>query len=202
MSAPHMRRDGSECEMTRVSEAARILQIWPFLAFLGSFASGCILPVGPDFHDPPDRVPLDEVVPSFRMAKPQLETVVGYSQDITQPMPFTVDIFDLNLRDSISVRWIANYPRYTSGSTKVINTTTVPPETDGVFRFSNLLDCTAFPRAADKSLAIVVSDRDFVDDTVPTDQENRYSYYRDDDGNLKQTFVVGTWRIAGCIDPP
>ena len=69
--------------------------------------------------------------------------------------------------------------------------------TGGTASFLMNVTCDLFPKAADRSLAIVVSDRAFVDLPDSTD-ENRLSYYRDDAGHVTQTFVVGTWRIAGC----
>jgi hypothetical protein len=114
--------------------------------------------------------------------------------------PFEVTVSDPNPQDSVYVRWIANYPPYRVGGTMIIGQTeSMLGVGNAGGAFLKRISCSQYPSAADRSLAIVVSDRPFDDSLQPTG-DNRLSYYQDDDMVVKQTFVVGSWRITGC--PP
>lgn len=162
------------------------------------------MPIGPDFHDPPPATPIPELPPYFGMATPPLETVVSFG-DVGRDAfkTFQVVVTDPNRADSVFVRWIANYPPYRNGTKIIMAPSQAPiltndPAALNQFIFVNTtVTCRDVTGAADPTLSVVVSDRDFV--TLPTStDDNQLSYYQD--GNaVKQTFVVGTWRIAGCL---
>jgi hypothetical protein len=203
MSAPrawhHRRGAGSP----RVSALVRILLFWPILTICGSSLEGCVLPIGPNFHDPPAATPIPELPPYFGVTTPQLETVVNYGEMAQGAfIMFEVSISDPNPTDSVSVRWIANYPpNTTSESTKVIGNESmdfVGGATE--VHFIKKVVCKDLPNAADRTLAIVVSDRGFA--SAPSSMDpNLYSYFVDDHNVLQQTTVIGSWRIIGCLAP-
>jgi hypothetical protein len=178
----------------------RILLIWPLLTALGPSLEGCVLPIGPDFRDPPPASPIPELPPYFGTAQtmPAFETAVGL--DTMKPTPFTVEIHDPNDADEITVRWMANYPPFTNGSTVPLFEVTMPPPSNHVFRFTQAFTCGDLKMAADHNICVVVSDRGFLEpkDVQDLDLAHQYSYYRDDTSVPTQTSVIGNWRITGC----
>jgi hypothetical protein len=68
--------------------------------------SGCVIPVAPDFQDPP----LQQNYAPVLSADPQ--------QGIVTTTTFTVTVGDPNVSDDLYVRWIAEYPPYSTVNTK------------------------------------------------------------------------------------
>jgi hypothetical protein len=80
----------------------RLLLRWTFPAMF-TVLSACVLPIGPDFQDPP-AVPNYE--PYFQGVFPDAET----THQLLPPDKFDIVLGDPNPTDRLSVRWIANYP--------------------------------------------------------------------------------------------
>ena len=185
-----------------LSSLVPILQHWPLLTYYGfllmASTSGCVVPIGPQFHDPPPATPLPEEPPYFapEQTVPGLGTSVPL--DTNKVTYFNVEIHDDNATDSVSVRWMTNYPPFTSGSTGHRSDATLPGPAE-VFHFSESFNCGNFLNAADHTITILVADRPFLppDKAPATDKENQYSYY-DDNGVPKRVQTFGTWRITQC----
>src|SRR5215471_15875644 len=68
--------------------------------------SACILPVAPEFQDPPASENFGPVITDSSPALGSVVTKVGGA-----PLPpFRVTITDPNLGDNLHVRWLADYP--------------------------------------------------------------------------------------------
>jgi hypothetical protein len=170
------------------------------LTICGSSLEGCVLPIGPDFQDPEPAIPIPELPPYFGDTRPPLETVVDLNAlNASGAGSFDVAISDPNAGDTVWVRWVANYPPFSSESTKYLGKdSSMGSNGTGTLHFLKKVVCADLLKAADRTLSIVVSDRDFLDPASVIDEVNQYSYYRDEDGAVKQTFVIGSWRITGC----
>jgi hypothetical protein len=178
------------------------LLFWPILTICGSSLEGCVLPIGPDFTDPPPAIQIPELPPYFGDTKPPLETVVDLNAlNASGTGSFDLAIADPNGGDTIWVRLVANYPPFSSESTKYLgkDSSMGSDGAPGTFHFLKKVVCADVPKAADRTLSVIVSDRDFLDPESAPDAVNKYSYYQDSSGAAKQTFVIGSWRITGCL---
>jgi hypothetical protein len=156
---------------------------------------GCILPVGPEFQDP---APVPNQPPYFvsgagAVPFPQSSQAVG-----AIPFTFTVVAGDSNLSDTLTAKWVSNYPPYNANS-RLLST----QETNGVDRatqpdvtFSWSVTCSDFPPAAENSLAVIVSDRGFLDAIPASAIDPQHPYNFDSSGHA--ILVMTGWRITGC----
>src|SRR5262245_13457968 len=83
---------------------ARAMLVLPGVALL---MSGCVLPIAPEFQDPPSP---PNYAPYIVSAQPPIGEVK------TSLMPgdveFSVSVSDPNILDKLCVRWISDYPPY------------------------------------------------------------------------------------------
>ena len=182
----------------RLFEVVRVLLCRPFLATVGALlftaANGCVVPIGPDFHDkpPPEKIP--PIRPIFVAAGPEafLRTV---TLDTDNPTRFTVKAEDPNVEDSISVRFSLNYPPFTLTTKSYGYDTKGPSERMQPFYLDLTCDdVKPFP-AADRRLTVIASDNGFYKspDTLQ-DSSNRLNY--DADGEYLPT--MSGWSLTGC----
>jgi hypothetical protein len=160
------------------------------------------LPIGPEFQDP-DPVP--NYLPYIDTAYPYPETVATLSG---MPAQFEITVKDPNADDLITVRWVANYPPYLQNSTMLLGqsqATPINPDTGSVHITSPDLTCGMFPSSTEKTLVVIVSDRDFLQpEDQRADRNYRFSYRNDGDAKAMpprpptQSLVLVGWRIAGC----
>jgi hypothetical protein len=136
--------------------------------------SGCVLPVGPRFEDPPAVENFAPVIEGAQPAQGSVVTAVGSGGGpISQT--FTIMFFDPNAGDDLYVRWIGEYPPY-SATSHVIHDAMVPHPLNG--QHSSLpFSVTCFDllaRTAQHAITVLVSDRRFWDPSnpaAPTDLE-------------------------------
>jgi hypothetical protein len=97
----------------------------PALCSLAVTMSACVLPIAPEFQDPPAS---ENYAPVFLNTDPPAGSVVSATPS-TVPM-FNLLIQDPNVNDDLEVRWIVDYPPITA-ATSVMVTIPVPHTTTG-----------------------------------------------------------------------
>jgi len=97
------------CTLARVVLSFQLTISILSLGFSMTSFSGCVLPVGPRFEDPPPQ----ENVPPFITSSdpPQGEDVPAVNRTAT----FSVGFTDLNA-DTVYVRWVTEYPPFSASS--------------------------------------------------------------------------------------
>jgi len=196
MSPRPRRGEAPGREFPRPSGVVRVLLHRPFLATVGALlftaANGCVVPIGPEFHDkpPPEKIPA--IRPILVSADPTfLETVV---LDANAGRPFSVQVADPNPEDYISVRWVLNYPPF-GETTTILGTFSQAPGEHIPFPF--ILTCETvkpFP-AADRHLSVIASDNGFYASPEKlSDMRSRLNY----DADGKYLSGINGWSLAGC----
>jgi hypothetical protein len=145
--------------------------------------SGCILPLAPEFQDPPAS---ENFAPRITEASPALGMVVTPAQGML--LPFKVTLTDPNLGDDLYVRWVVDYPPYSTNTRPFPpqmyphSTATPPPPQD----VSISIDCVNANLAPinQHQLMVIVADRPFAD---PGPQQNLANV------TTPGIAVVGTW---------
>jgi hypothetical protein len=178
----------------RFSRVVRILLPLTICAVFGA-SGGCVVPVGPDFQDPQA---IDEQPPY--LVQFSVAAIPGTSVTLNATkFTFSVGFGDANLNDTLTGRWMANYPPNVSMSTAQIDGDMVgvhdPKNSGGVAIFSEQLDCDDFLKAADRSLTLIVSDRGF---SPPADPSTNAALPYNFDKNGKLALVMVGWKINGC----
>jgi hypothetical protein len=117
-------------------------------------APACIVPVGPEFRDPPGIAN----APPFIVSSKPIEGEIWH-QNL-----FTVTPFDPNLDDTLYLRWVIDYPPFVLGVTFPFDGEVIPPPINGTpdtrdhtFFCSNLRE---FPS---HQVSVIVADRPFAD---------------------------------------
>ena len=121
--------------------------------------SACIIPVGPDFRDP-DGVPNS---PPFIISA---EPAAGTS---TPNALFAVTPSDVNVGDTLFLRWLIDYPPV-QGGTRPVQSDVIEPSQDGTplrQRRSFEFDCfNPLKTPSPHRVAVIVSDRPFIPDST------------------------------------
>ena len=95
------------CTLARVVLSFQLtISILSLGLFMTSF-SGCVLPVGPRFEDPPAT---ENVPPFIRSTMPLQGSVVTA---VNRTQMFSVTFRDLNA-DALHVRWLGEYPPFSA----------------------------------------------------------------------------------------
>ena len=132
--------------------------------------SGCILPVGPRFEDPPTVENFPPVIEGAQPAQGSVVTAVG-SGTGTISQTFTIMFFDPNPGDDLYVRWIGEYPPYSATSHVLTGDVKVPHSLNGESLHSSApFNVTCFAllaRTAQHAITVLVSDRPFWDPSDP-----------------------------------
>ncbi len=123
--------------------------------------SGCIIPVAPDFQDPPDP---QNYAPELSNADPQF----GWVVTITSPagFQFGFQATDPNPTDTLYVNWLVDYPPFQPQVSRLLLPDMKPPTSDGTPRsFSVTVGClqgSVVPNTSNlHQLQAVVADRPF-----------------------------------------
>jgi len=168
VSAPGLRRPARSgrphaCDLhareRTTGSRARIRWGLPLLAL--AWLSGCVVPISPDFTDPP-------VAQNF---PPQFlsDTATPPFLAETALTKFSVTVTDPNGGDDLYVRWYVDYPPVSQSFTRSLFAfiTTIVHRADGAQQFTQIdmtVDCirdflnSAIPR---HQIAVLVGDRDF-----------------------------------------
>jgi hypothetical protein len=138
--------------------------------FMTSF-SGCVLPVGPRFEDPPAVENFTPVIISSIPVPGATVTAVGATYT------FTATVTDPNVGDTLYARWLGEYPTYSSSSFIVKNE---PPASsasgqpwDATPTLTTSCQDPYVPGQAQHKITLLVSDRAFWDPGAPNAPTDR-----------------------------
>jgi|GEM_PF-1508592 len=165
---------------------------------------GCVLPVGPEFQDPPEE---DNQAPYFL---PPPGSMPFYEQAVTVSgmRQFEAVVGDTNRSDTLQVRWVANYPPI-SAATMVLPSDMSDKSGDrgkaGTWDFTVTVGCEMFMQGADNNLVVILSDRGFISPdaadapTYVSRSQEPYNWDAPPPPDSPQFVPTMTgWRIAGC----
>lgn len=130
----------------------------PLLGLLLALGPGCIIPLGPDWQDP---LAAPNTPPSIVASMPQLGTVH------VAPATLTIEITDANAGDTLFVRFLADYPPFTSITRPIGDTQQFFPSLEGQpvrHRVEVTPDCETHdlaPSVPTHQIYVVVADRAF-----------------------------------------
>lgn len=142
------------------------------VAALLAVASGCVIPIAPEFEDPEVNYP------------PYVVRTDPRAGEIITPPPgeqaeIEVTLGDPNVRDPLYVRWVFDYPKYDPSVSRLAQEFTLPPAPNGGQergRFRIAPSCSVHGIALGASphrLMMIASDRPFVKAEMAP-EENRY----------------------------
>jgi hypothetical protein len=132
--------------------------------------SACVLPIAPEFQDPPAT---PNYAPVFLAVEPPIGTIVKLAA--TDQALFTVTVSDPNAADDLYVRFIVDYPPYSVSNTRTTDKQPVQHRDDG--KILNM-DVPFEPSCTSPGLAVglprhqimaVLADRPFVKPPPPAD---------------------------------
>jgi hypothetical protein len=120
--------------------------------------SACVLPVAPEFQDPPTSA---NSPPFFITTDPEIGFVVTKAK-----ASFTVTVSDLNVEDDLSYRWIADYPPYTDNTRRLSDDGTISHSADGKTLQQDISvtpDCVSnmLAKTPRHQIMVIVADRKF-----------------------------------------
>jgi hypothetical protein len=136
----------------RPSRMARML-LRSGLLGLVSIMSACVLPIAPEFQDPPSSA---NIAPAILDATPALGSIVTATNPSSVPS-FTVFASDMNVGDTLRVRWIADFPPFTA-NTRVLAERTFTQPDDSVTPDCVVNNLAKIPQ---HQIMVVVADGDF-----------------------------------------
>lgn len=165
------------------------------------------MPVGPEFQDPPAPAPEINQAPYFVAPQGGFSAYPFYEQTVTLSgmKEFEAIVGDANLGDTLSARWVANYPPFSGASTLLTTLKSGERSTDPTWPFKFTVDCSMFMQGgADHNLVVIVSDRGFSDpgvDPAGHSQEPFNWTEAPQNPSSGQSQLIATmigWRITGC----
>jgi hypothetical protein len=127
--------------------------IWGAIC-LALTGSGCVLPVGPEFQDPPATQNFAPII---------LDSVPALGARVTSP-DFTVTVQDPNVGDDLFVRFVADYPPL-SGNTRFLLDQMIPHTANGTLLATDVsvtVGCNAVAPLPSHQVTVIVADRDFL----------------------------------------
>jgi hypothetical protein len=153
--------------MTATSRPARVARMLLRSGLLGlaSVMSACVLPIGPEFQDPPAAA---NFAPQILDSQPAIGSIVTVTGTATAAPPFRVSVSDPNVGDDLHVRFLADFPPKTGNTRTLIVDHVVTHNADGT-RLNE--DVTVTPSCGTFNLAnialhqimVIVADRPFLD---------------------------------------
>jgi hypothetical protein len=163
-------------------------------AFMLVLPSACVVPLGPSFEDPPAS---PNFAPTISDSDPHVGSIAAHG------LALNVTVTDANVRDTLYVRWVSDYPLATADSRILTDVKTIPPSPDGKQHFtvvSYQTDCAALaPGLTTHRIEVIVADRPLKkpdDVTIPPSARNlRFEVVDADDGVHVTT---ASWILIGC----
>ena len=129
--------------------------------------SACVLPIAPEFQDPPAAA---NYAPFFQFADPPLGMRITAAPD--KLTTFTLQISDPNLGDNLHVRFISDFPPFTSNTRVLQADLLIPHHVDGTplsEQVSQIIGCqrSTLSTLPSHQIIAIVSDRGFMDSPGP-----------------------------------
>jgi hypothetical protein len=160
---------------------------------LVSVMSACVLPIAPEFQDPPAAANFSPVITD---SVPPIGMIVDAVP--TRVPAFTVSVTDPNLGDNLHVRWLADFPPDTANTRDMVPDFEIDHRTDGR---PILMDSSVTPSCSAHNLAkipqhqimAIVADRPFDDSPPPPGMAADLTKLLDPDGQGKK--VIATWTL-------
>jgi hypothetical protein len=154
--SPRRRRPRNSLQCGLARSVLRLLTIALPLGSIMPLLSGCVLPLSPEFQDPPTQ---QNYAPDIVSASPLQGSVVS-------TLTFEITVTDPNVSDTLWIRWIGEYPPVSSDSRLLAPDIAVPPF-NGQAPFSSqsiTIDCLSSPLAKlpQHPIMALVSDRPFL----------------------------------------
>ena len=152
--------------------------------------SGCVVPVGPEWTDPPSNTP-----PTISSADPAVGSLLELDADGGAPPEVVVELADQNTQDKLYARWIIDYPPYQVGISRVVLTADLPGGNQirrGLIRYRpNCSDDRISHDFANHRLLLAVSDGPFAIDDI-----SQPPFEKVKSGKF---LVEGSWEfVLGC----
>jgi hypothetical protein len=139
-----------------------------WLAALLLGASGCVVPVGPEWSDPASNAP-----PTIRYANPAIGSILDFGTAGNAAMGLQVVLADPNAKDKLYVHWIIDYPPYVEGVSRLAFRQTLDVgdhvERAPIWFAPNCSDDSLSHDFSNHRLLLAVSDRPFSDDPQTLD---------------------------------
>jgi hypothetical protein len=160
---------GAHVETTATPRSGRVARMLLRFAQIALFSamSACVLPVGPEFQDPPGAANASPIIVE---ATPDIGMrVTGNSMDT---FTFSLTVTDPNPGDTLHVRWLADYPPFSATNTRLLQEDTVPASTTGMPQQTSVsrpIGCRTSPLSALPSHQVmaIVADRPFLPSLPP-----------------------------------
>ncbi|HVU53393.1 MAG TPA: hypothetical protein VHL80_22065 [Polyangia bacterium] len=155
--------------------------------------SACVLPLAPEFQDPPSSA---NIAPSFTDVVPPIGMIVDGTQDHVPT--FTVSVTDMNVGDDLHVRFLADFPPFTANTRTLMRDTPIAHRSDGrpiLQDVSETPDCTldSLAKIPQHQIMAIVADRPFDDTAPPAGMTPDLTKLLDPEGMGKKT--IATWTL-------
>jgi hypothetical protein len=128
--------------------------------------SACIIPVAPNFQDPPSVPDAPPYLSNFQANSQatnvgEIVTIPGAGQ-----VTFSANVTDNDVGHPLRYLWTLDYPPFKNGVTKLLNQGDVTPPLDGQpikMQLTQIVDCNFIGRPSEGAhqLELIVADRDF-----------------------------------------
>jgi len=156
---------------------------------------GCVVPVAPSFEDPPASPNFPPVISN---SDPRLGSIVPHG------LRLSVTVTDANVRDTLYVRWVSDYPLATADSRVLTDVKPFGPSTEGKQNYvsdSYQTDCAALaPGLTTHRIEVIVSDRPLKKPDDPSIDSTSFNFRFEavdaDDRSLHVT--TASWVLIGC----
>jgi hypothetical protein len=151
------------CSLARAVLIFRLTISILSLGFLMTSFSGCVLPVGPRFEDPPATENVPPYITSTNPLQGQILAVVGKQQVLG------VTFTDLNA-DGLYLRWLTEYPPFSTNTHLLQDDTVGAPANHQPTATSKMVEVSCFNALAltnQHTITVLISDQPFWDLTDP-----------------------------------
>ena len=162
-----------------------------WLALLPLWISACVVPVAPQFADPPGNSP-----PYVVSSVPPAGAVLPASADAGDAITIKVILGDANLDDKLVARWLVDYPPYDEAISRAVPDVRLPPSgqvnREPITFAPSCSENQIAPGSVSHRVTLSVADRPFL---PPDDSDLRLDLAPD------QGFVVRTTWVLNLACP-
>ena len=139
--------------------------VYVVLLASASSMSACIIPVAPNFQDPPS---VPDTVPYLSGFVPTSVEIITF---VPPSMPFSAIVTDQNVNARLRYRWAIDYPPFVAGVTAFTDQMEISPSLDGQpikKQVTEPVTCDLVMNVSGTHrVELIVADRDFKDSSTP-----------------------------------